>query len=92
MTGEAVELVARHSDTGTRAPYERLIGDALRGDPTLFTRDDVVEAAWRVIDPVLRAPPPVQPYEPGTWGPDAARGVVRLQGWHDPKHEASAPC
>src|SRR5690242_18203117 len=56
MVGEDVELVARHSVAGEKTSYERLIGDAFRGDPTLFARDDVVEAAWRVIDPVLRSP------------------------------------
>jgi glucose-6-phosphate 1-dehydrogenase len=93
MIGEAVELVAHHSGTGERLPYERLIGDAVRGDPTLFTRDDVVEAAWRVIDPVLRNAPPVQQYAPGSWGPAEAREVVSGgEGWHDPTPEASAPC
>jgi glucose-6-phosphate 1-dehydrogenase len=93
MTGEAVELVARHSVAGERSPYERLIGDAFRGDTTLFTRDDVVEAAWRVIDRVLQNPPSIELYAPGTWGPGAARAVVAgPEGWHDPKPEASAPC
>jgi glucose-6-phosphate 1-dehydrogenase len=93
MIGEAVELVARHSGAGERAPYERLIGDALRGDPTLFTRDDVVEAAWRVIDPVLRSPPPLERYAPGSWGPTAARAIVGGdEGWHDPQPEVSARC
>ena len=93
MAGEAVELVARHSVGGERSPYERLIGDAFRGDTTLFTRDDVVEAAWRVIDPVLRNAPPIEAYAPGTWGPAAALGIVSgAEGWHDPKPETSAPC
>ena len=93
LIGEAVELVARHLAEGERSPYERLIGDASRGDPTLFTRDDVVEAAWRVIDPILRNPPPVEPYPKGTWGPAAAQRIVASgEGWHDPKPEASVPC
>jgi glucose-6-phosphate 1-dehydrogenase len=93
MVGEAVELVARHSVEGERPPYERLIGDASRGDTALFTRDDVVEAAWRVIDPILHAAPPVETYAPGTWGPAAARRIVAGgEGWHDPKPEASVPC
>ena len=92
MVGEAVELVARHSVAGERSPYERLIGDAFRGDTTLFTRDDVVEAAWRVIDPILRNAPPVELYAPGTWGPASARGVAGSEGWHDPTPEVSAPC
>ena len=93
MAGEAFELVARHFVAGEKTSYERLIGDAFRGDPTLFTRDDVVEAAWRVIDPVLRNPPPVEQYAPGSWGPAAAGAVVAGdEGWHDPKPEASTPC
>src|SRR3989442_9199574 len=93
MVGDAVELVARHAVTGEKSPYERLLGDALRGDASLFTRDDGVEAAWRVVDPILRSRGPVEEYEPGTWGPAAARAVVAGdEGWHDPKPEETAPC
>jgi glucose-6-phosphate 1-dehydrogenase len=93
MVGDDVELVARHSVAGEKAPYERLLRDAIRGDATLFTRDDVVEAAWRVVDPILRSAVSVAEYEPGTWGPAAARAVVVVdEGWHDPKPEESAPC
>ena len=93
MVGDAVELVARHAITGEKSPYERLIGEAIRGDASLFTRDDVVEAAWRVIDPILRSVVPVEEYEPGTWGPAAARAVIAEgEGWHDPKPEESSPC
>jgi len=93
MVGEAVELVARHSLAHERSAYERLLRDAIRGDATLFTRDDVVEAAWRVIDPILKTPTPVEPYEPGSWGPANARAVVTGdEGWHDPKPEATSPC
>src|ERR1700733_15189412 len=76
MHGDPVELVARHHTAGEKSPYERLLGDAIRGDTSLFTQDSSVEAAWRVIDPVLSAPPPVQVYEQGTWGPAAANDVV----------------
>ena len=81
-----------------KSPYERLLGDALRGDATLFTRDDCVEAAWRVVDPVIgRAhhdlTTPIAIYEPGTWGPPAAKDIVASgQTWHDPQLEASQPC
>ena len=93
MVGDAVELVARHSVAGEKSPYERLLGDAIRGDASLFTRDDGVEAAWRIVDPVLRDPAPVAEYAPGTWGPDAARAVVAGdEGWHDPGPEATSPC
>ena len=93
MVGDAVELVARHSVAGEKSPYERLLGDAIRGDASLFTRDDGVEAAWRIVDPVLRDPAPVAEYAPGTWGPDAACAVVAGdEGWHDPRPEATSPC
>jgi glucose-6-phosphate 1-dehydrogenase len=93
MVGDAVELVARHSLVGEKSPYERLLGDAIRGDASLFTRDDGVEAAWRVVDPILHSSEPVEIYEPGTWGPADARDVVAgTEGWHDPKPEQTAPC
>jgi glucose-6-phosphate 1-dehydrogenase len=93
MAGEDVELVARHSVAGEKSPYERLLGDAIRGDASLFTGDDGVEAAWRVVDPILRGAAPVAEYEPGTWGPAAARAVVAGdEGWHDPKPEKTSPC
>ncbi|MEO8313714.1 MAG: glucose-6-phosphate dehydrogenase [Pseudomonadota bacterium] len=93
MRGEPVELMARHEPPGEDLPYERLLRDALRGDPALFTRDDSVEAAWRVIDPVLGQVAPVQDYERGSWGPSAAAAiVVGGAGWHDPKPEESSPC
>jgi len=93
MRGEPVELIARHEPRSEHSPYERLLRDALRGDPSLFTRDDSVEAAWRVIEPVLGNAAPVQEYEPGSWGPPAAAGIVDgSEGWHDPKPEGSAPC
>jgi len=93
MVGDAVELVARHSLAGEKSPYERLLGDAIRGDASLFTRDDGVEAAWRVVDPILHTSVPVEEYEPGTWGPAASRAVVAGgEGWHDPKAEETPPC
>ncbi|HEX9878126.1 MAG TPA: glucose-6-phosphate dehydrogenase [Gammaproteobacteria bacterium] len=93
MRGEPVELVARHEPRSEQSPYERLLRDALRGEPALFTRDDSVEAAWRVIDPALTHAAPVQEYEPGSWGPSAAADiVVHEEGWHDPQPEEEAPC
>ena len=92
MRGEAVELIARHCPDGAESAYERLIGDAIQGDATLFTRDDSVEAAWRVVEPVLGDAPPLE-YEPGAWGPAAAAAVVAGDhAWHDPKPEESEPC
>lgn len=93
MHGEPVELIARHERRSEQLPYERLLRDALRGDSSLFTRDDSVEAAWRVIDPVLGNAEPVNEYEQGSWGPSAAADVVTGdEGWHNPKPEETAPC
>jgi glucose-6-phosphate 1-dehydrogenase len=93
MHGEPVELIARHHSESEKSPYERLLGDAIRGDPSLFTQDACVEAAWRVVDPVLTAALPVQEYEPGTWGPGASLDVVNDgDTWHDPVTERSLPC
>jgi len=94
MHGDPVELVARHHAAREKSPYERLLGDAIRGDTSLFTQDDSVEAAWRVVDPVLGAGrPAVLQYEPGTWGPAAANDIVNGDdSWHDPTPEKSQPC
>ena len=66
--------------------------DALRGDAALFTRDEAVEAAWRVVDPVLDLPGAVESYASGSWGPPSARTLMAGDGWHDPCAEGSAPC
>lgn len=92
MRGEPVELIARHQSDDEKSPYERLLGDAIRGDSSLFTQDDTVEAAWRVVDPVLADPLPVVLYEPGSWGPAAADAIIEGgEAWHNPKPEAR-PC
>jgi glucose-6-phosphate 1-dehydrogenase len=93
MRGEPVELIARHNSKTDKSPYERLLGDAIRGDTALFTQDDSVEAAWRVVDPVLTEGPPVIEYPAGTWGPAAAGEIVNEgDSWHDPTIEQTAPC
>jgi len=67
------------------APYEVLLHAAMQGDSTRFTRQDGVEEAWRVMQPLLDAPPPVHPYAPGTWGPEAANELTSGYGrWHQP--------
>jgi len=72
-----------------KQPYERLLGGAAVGGPTLFAREDVVEAAWRVVNPVLGpTATPVITYEAGTWGPTAAAHLPGLSGWHDPEMTA----
>lgn len=93
MRGEATELVARHLLDGENLPYARLLSDAIRGDASLFTSKESVEATWRIIDPILGDTAPIAEYEPGTWGPAAAAKIVTgEEGWHDPKLEASKPC
>lgn len=93
MRGQPVELVARHQPAGEKSPYERLLAAAMRGDASFFTHDSAVEAAWRVVDPVLNLSVPPAPYEPGTWGPaDAVRVFTGNEGWHDPQAETSQPC
>jgi glucose-6-phosphate 1-dehydrogenase len=88
-----VELIARHNTDAEKSPYERLLGDAVRGDTSLFTQDDCVEAAWRVVDPILSGGLPVVAYEPGTWGPKGAAEIVSDgETWHDPQVEKSSPC
>ena len=88
MSGEEVELVARHHSGDEMSPYERLLSDAMRGDASLFAREDNVEAAWRVVDPILRDVTPVYEYEPKTWGPAEADRIIEGDGgWHNPKHE-----
>ncbi|MGZ6341211.1 MAG: glucose-6-phosphate dehydrogenase, partial [Candidatus Limnocylindrales bacterium] len=85
MVGEAVELYASHQSGTEQPPYQRLIGDAIRGDQSLFAREDWVEAAWRVVDDVLDSTIPPHAYEPGTWGPpEAASVLVHGDRWHDP--------
>jgi glucose-6-phosphate 1-dehydrogenase len=85
MEGETVELVVRYQPSDVMAPYERLLGDAMRGDSILFTREDAVEAAWRVVDPVLSNPPPLHEYDQNSWGPGEADADIRPPaGWHNP--------
>jgi glucose-6-phosphate 1-dehydrogenase len=80
MVGEDVELVATDQPGEGRPAYERLLGDALRGDGMLFAREDTVEAEWQVVEPILGDATPVYRYEPGTWGGRGrpARGRRRL--------------
>ena len=75
MVGEEVELCAAPKPGRSRA-VQALLGDAIDGDQTLFTRQDSVEAAWRVVDPVLGNATPLHLYEPGTWGPPDADGLI----------------
>jgi glucose-6-phosphate 1-dehydrogenase len=87
LIGEPVELLAsRHPDAEEMDAYERVLGDAMEGDATLFAREDYVEEAWRIVDPVLKAGTPVYEYEPGSWGPkETDARVAPPGGWQVPK-------
>jgi glucose-6-phosphate 1-dehydrogenase len=86
---EAVELVAsRHPRPEEMEAYERVLSDAMAGDATLFARQDYVEEAWRIVDPVLKAATPVYVYEPHTWGPkEVEQSVLPVGGWDEPQSE-----
>jgi glucose-6-phosphate 1-dehydrogenase len=85
MAGEDVELNVLHQGAEEMDAYERLIGDAIKGDLSLFSREDSAEAQWQVVDSILNSDTPLYDYDPHTWGPcesnDIAKGVGR---WHDP--------
>lgn len=90
MIGQPLELVAvdaaEQGHEGRMDAYERLLGDAMLGDATLFARQDVVEAAWAIVDPVIHGPSPMYEYEPGTWGPKEADALTaEVGGWNTPK-------
>jgi glucose-6-phosphate 1-dehydrogenase len=89
MVGQPVELSVVDQDTkevSRIGDYERLLGDAINGDATLFARQDVVEKAWAIVDPALRSESPIHEYDEGTWGPAAAdRLVADVGGWNTPQ-------
>lgn len=86
LVGEQVELVAcRNQDPHGMQAYEELFADALNGNSSRFARQDYVEEAWRIVDPVLDNATPVYPYVPGTWGPTEAARLAPPEGWVDPK-------
>jgi len=86
MHGQSTEMVATlNSDVVDMDAYERVLRDAMAGDATLFAREDYVEEAWRIVDPVIKANTPVYTYEPGTWGPaEVEEKIVPEDGWHNP--------
>jgi len=89
MKGETVEMVAsRHPRPEEMEAYERVLGDAMAGDATLFARQDYVEEAWRIVDPVLKASTPIYEYEKADWGPkEVDQRVSPAGGWHNPSAE-----
>ncbi|MFI4888183.1 MAG: glucose-6-phosphate dehydrogenase [Burkholderiales bacterium] len=85
MAGQETELIVHRDSCEEMMPYERLLHDAICGDRALFTSAQAVEAAWRVVDPILGDVTPVERYAPSTWGPpDAAQIIAGDGGWHDP--------
>ena len=86
MVGEDVELTVRSGSGDEMLPYERLLGDAIRGDPQLFVREDGVESAWEVVDPILGNVTPIHEYEANTWGPVRAEQMMPGdEHWHNPQ-------
>ena len=86
LVGEPIEMLAVHRASPDEMDAdERVLRDAMAGDATLFAREDYVEEAWRIVDPVLRANTPVYQYEPGTWGPaEVEERLAPMDGWHNP--------
>ncbi len=86
LNGQNVEMIAsRYEDPGAMDAYERVLGDALAGDPTHFARQDYVEEAWRIVDPLLKAATPLYEYDKGTWGPpEVDQKLTPHGGWHNP--------
>ncbi len=92
LEGEGIELTACRRSANDMGPYERLLGDAAKGDPALFARQDAVEESWRIVDPVLGNATPLEEYEPHTWGPAGAeQRIAPPGGWHDPKATEACP-
>jgi glucose-6-phosphate 1-dehydrogenase len=85
FVGDQRELYLFEEQQGEESPYERLLGDAMSGDGALFTREDAVEAAWAVVDPVLKTHYRARPYKRGSWGPKEADVLIASDGhWHNP--------
>ena len=85
FVGDQRELYLSEETTGEKTPYERLLGDAMNGDGALFTREDAVEAAWAVVEPILKTHHRARPYKRGGWGPKEANALIEPDGfWHNP--------
>ena len=88
FVGDQRELYLCEEQPESEKPYERLLADAMAGNGALFTREDAVEAAWAVVDPVLKSHPRVRPYKRGSWGPKAADALIATHSrWHNPVPE-----
>ncbi len=92
FVGDQKELSVIDEQCGERLPYERLLEDAMAGNRMLFTRQDTVEAAWAVVDPVLKNHPQSLPYKQGSWGPKEADALIANDGgWHNPSFRKKTP-
>jgi glucose-6-phosphate 1-dehydrogenase len=92
MAGEPAEMVgSEHPNAEEMDAYERVLGDAMAGDATLFAREDYVEEAWRIVDPLLRKATPVYPYELHSWGPKEVEQVTPAGGWQNPTIGLNTP-
>ena len=88
FVGDQRELILMNQQAGAESPYARLLGDAMAGNGALFTRADAVEAAWKVVAPVLDEHAPCLPYRSGSWGPTAANTLIAADGcWRNPNLE-----
>ena len=93
FVGDQRELHLIEEQPGEESPYERLLGNAMAGDGALFTREDAVEAAWAVVDPVLKKHHRVRPYQRRSWGPKDADALIVSPGkWHNPKSKEAFGC
>jgi glucose-6-phosphate 1-dehydrogenase len=93
MAGHEIELFACNATAHEMTPYERLLGDAMRGDPSLFARQDAVEVAWEIVDHMLATGTRAELYDPGSWGPETAKRMVEAYGgWYDPPATGSETC
>jgi glucose-6-phosphate 1-dehydrogenase len=94
MVGQLAEMIASQQPNSEEMDaYERVLGDAMAGDATLFAREDYVEEAWRIVDPLLKKGTPVFPYDQKSWGPNEVERVTPIGGWHNPivGHEMPTP-
>jgi glucose-6-phosphate 1-dehydrogenase len=92
MEGEDVEMIAMHQSAAEMSPYERLLGDAMHGDASLFAREDAIEAQWKIVENILDNTTEVHEYDQNTWGPEAASSMFGdAVGWHDPAASAMDP-
>lgn len=91
MVGKDVELLLTQKQAEYMPPYQRLLGDAIEGKGELFGREDIIDAQWRILDPILATATPLYTYAPGTWGPAEAEQLIRPDGpWRAPIIEASS--